>query len=74
MQTNTISGTVRTLTALGRNARRLADQLAHHKRGTDAQSHAALHRIETVLRDCGIAIRDAEAALSPATRAAINPN
>jgi hypothetical protein len=74
MKTHTINGTVRAVTAMGRNARRLADQLAHHKVGTDAQSHAALHRIETALRDCGIAIRDAEAGLSDQVRAAINAN
>jgi hypothetical protein len=67
----TISETVRAVTALGRDARRLADALAHHKLGTDAPRHAGLHRIETVLRDCGLAIRDAEAALTPSARIAI---
>jgi hypothetical protein len=56
---------------MARDARQLADQLSHHKRGSDAQRHAVLHRIETALRDCGNAIRDAEAALSPMARTAI---
>jgi hypothetical protein len=66
-----ISETVRAVTALARDARRLADALAHHKVGTDAPCHAALHRIETSLRDFGNAIRDAEAALSASARIAI---
>jgi hypothetical protein len=71
MQTDTIKGTARAVIALAANARQLADQLSHHKRGSDAQRHAALHCIETALRDCGIAIRDAEAALPPSARSAI---
>jgi hypothetical protein len=71
MKTDTINGTVRAVTAMGRNARRLADQLAHHKVGTDAPRHAAMHRVETALRDFGNVIRDGEAALTPSARIAI---
>jgi hypothetical protein len=73
MKTDTaLSTTVRAAVALGANARRLADRLAHHKLGTDVRRHAAMHRVETTLRDFGNAIRDAEAMLTPSARSAID--
>jgi hypothetical protein len=73
MQTDdTISGTVRAVTALGRDARRVAAALQRHQFGiADPHKLAIYHRLALVAMEPGQAIDHAEAALSPSARIAI---
>jgi hypothetical protein len=72
MQTDTISGTVRAVTALGRDARRVAALLQRHQSGiADPHKRAICHRLALVAMEVGQAIVQAEAALSPSARNAI---
>jgi hypothetical protein len=65
MQTDTtISGTVRAVVALGRNARRVAAALQRHQSGiADPYERAIFHRLSMVASDFALAISTAAAAL-----------
>ena len=68
----TISATVRNAARVGKDAKRLADALQrHHPNISDDRLRGGLHRVEVAVRDFWLAIAHAEAALSPAARAAI---
>jgi hypothetical protein len=68
----TISETVRAVTALARDARRVAAALQRHQVGiADPHRRAILHRLTVVAHEFGLAISNAEAALSPSARSAI---
>jgi hypothetical protein len=72
MQIDTLTGTVRALTALGRDARRVAAALQRHQSGiADPHKRAICHRLALVAMEVGQAIVQAEAALSPSARIAI---
>jgi hypothetical protein len=71
MQTDTLSGTVRAVTGLGRDARRVAALLQRHQSGIDPYKFAIVHRLALVAMELGQAIVQAEAALTPQARSAI---
>jgi|HubBroStandDraft_6_1064221.scaffolds.fasta_scaffold634066_1 hypothetical protein len=53
------------------DAAKLARTLSVHQRGAPAELHGYLNRLETALREFGLTVAHATAALSPATKAAI---
>ena len=67
----TISETVRAVTALGRDARRVATALQRHKSGIDPYKFAIVHRLAMVAMEFGQAIGQAEATMPPSLRSAI---
>jgi hypothetical protein len=56
---------------LGRDAGRLAQDMARFQPGATPERHALLNRLENALRDLALAVENAIASLSPATRATI---
>jgi hypothetical protein len=70
MQTDTIAGTVRALTTLGRDARRVAAALQRHQ-FDDPSKRAICHRLALVALEVAQAIVQAKVALSPQARSAI---
>jgi hypothetical protein len=55
----------------GRDAGRLAQDLARYQPGATAELRGYLSRLEHVLRDCSLGIQHATAALSAAVKAEI---